>query len=59
MPPTEIPDMVTLAIFSDLEGNVVGMIKGRTGVGLLDCRRARIYHLGNAGSDVPVLWAIW
>ena len=28
MPPTEIPDIVTLAIFSDLEGNVVGMVKG-------------------------------
>ena len=27
MPPTEIPDMVTLAKFSDLEGNIIGLIK--------------------------------
>ena len=28
MPPTEIPDVVTLAMFSDPEGNVIGMVKG-------------------------------
>ncbi len=28
MPPTEIPDIVTLAMFSDPEGNLIGMIKG-------------------------------
>jgi hypothetical protein len=27
MPPTEIPDMVTLAMFTDPEGNVIGMVK--------------------------------
>ena len=28
MPPTTIPDMVTLAMFTDPEGNITGMIKG-------------------------------
>jgi predicted enzyme related to lactoylglutathione lyase len=28
MPPTEIPDAVTLAMFADPEGNVIGMVKG-------------------------------
>ena len=28
MPPTEIPDVVTLAMFADPEGNVIGMVKG-------------------------------
>ena len=28
MPPTEIPDAVTLALFSDLEGNLIGLIRG-------------------------------
>lgn len=28
MPPTEIPDAVTSALFADPEGNVIGMIKG-------------------------------
>ena len=28
MPPTEIPGMVTMALFSDPEGNVVGLVKG-------------------------------
>ena len=28
MPPTEIPNAVTLAMFSDPEGNIIGMIKG-------------------------------
>ncbi len=28
MPPLEIPDMVTFALFADPEGNVVGMIQG-------------------------------
>jgi predicted enzyme related to lactoylglutathione lyase len=28
MPPTEIPGAVTMAMFSDPEGNVMGMIKG-------------------------------
>lgn len=28
MPPTEIPDAVTLAMFSDPEGNIIGMVKG-------------------------------
>ncbi len=28
VPPTEIPGVVTLAMFSDPEGNVVGMVKG-------------------------------
>ncbi len=27
MPPTEIPNMVTLAMFSDLDGNVIGLVK--------------------------------
>ena len=27
MPPTEIPDMVTLAMFTDPEGNITGMVK--------------------------------
>ena len=27
MAPTEIPDMVTLAMFSDPEGNIIGLIK--------------------------------
>ena len=28
MPPTEIPDVVTLAMFADPEGNVIGMVNG-------------------------------
>ena len=28
MPPMEIPGVVTLALFADPEGNVVGMVKG-------------------------------
>ena len=28
MPPTEIPDTVTLAMFTDPEGTVVGLVKG-------------------------------
>lgn len=28
VPPTEIPDYVTFAMFSDLDGHVVGIIKG-------------------------------
>ena len=28
MPPTEIPDMVTFALFADPEGNRIGLIKG-------------------------------
>lgn len=28
VPPTEIPDVVTFALFSDPEGNVIGMVKG-------------------------------
>jgi predicted enzyme related to lactoylglutathione lyase len=28
MPPTEIPGEVTLAMFADPEGNVIGLIKG-------------------------------
>ena len=28
LPPTEIPDAVTLAMFSDPEGNMIGLIKG-------------------------------
>ncbi|MCZ6529731.1 MAG: VOC family protein [Chloroflexi bacterium] len=28
MPPTEIPDQVTFALFADPQGNVVGMVKG-------------------------------
>ncbi len=28
MPVTEIPDMVTFALFADPEGNVVGLVKG-------------------------------
>ena len=28
MPPTEIPNMVTLAMFSDPEGNITGLVKG-------------------------------
>lgn len=28
MPPTEIPDMVTFALFTDPEGHVVGLVKG-------------------------------
>ena len=28
MPPTEIPDVVTIAIFSDPEGNTIGLVKG-------------------------------
>lgn len=28
VPPTEIPNMVTFALFSDPEGNVVGLVKG-------------------------------
>lgn len=27
MPPTEIPDVVTLAMFADPDGNVIGLIK--------------------------------
>ena len=27
MPPTEIPNVVTLAMFSDPEGNIIGMVK--------------------------------
>ncbi len=27
LPPTEIPDMVTLAMFTDPEGNMMGLIK--------------------------------
>ena len=27
MPPTDIPDMVTFALFSDPEGNVIGIVK--------------------------------
>ncbi len=27
MPPTVIPDMITLAMFSDPEGNIIGMVK--------------------------------
>ena len=27
MPPTEIPDQVTMALFTDPEGNVIGMVK--------------------------------
>ncbi len=27
MPPTEIPDAVTMALFSDPEGNIVGLVK--------------------------------
>jgi hypothetical protein len=28
MPPTEIPDLVTFAQFSDPEGNIIGLVKG-------------------------------
>jgi len=28
MPPTEIPDQVTFALFADPQGNVIGMVKG-------------------------------
>ena len=28
LPPMEIPDTVTLAMFSDPEGNLIGLIKG-------------------------------
>jgi predicted enzyme related to lactoylglutathione lyase len=28
MPPTEIPGVVTLAMFADPEGNVIGLTKG-------------------------------
>ncbi|MDZ7343701.1 MAG: VOC family protein [candidate division KSB1 bacterium] len=28
VPPTEIPNMVTFAMFSDPEGNMVGLVKG-------------------------------
>lgn len=28
MPPTEIPDAVTMAMFSDPDGNLVGLVKG-------------------------------
>ena len=28
MPPTEITDDVTIALFSDLEGNTIGLLKG-------------------------------
>lgn len=28
MPPTEIPNMVTFALFSDPDGNVIGLVKG-------------------------------
>jgi predicted enzyme related to lactoylglutathione lyase len=28
MPPTELPGVVTMAMFADLEGNPVGLIKG-------------------------------
>ena len=28
LPPTEIPDTVTLAMFTDPEGNMIGLIKG-------------------------------
>ena len=27
MPPTEIPDVVTMALFSDPEGNIIGLVK--------------------------------
>lgn len=27
MPPTEVPDMVTFAMFSDPDGNVIGLVK--------------------------------
>lgn len=27
MPPTEIPDMVTIALFADPEGNMIGLVK--------------------------------
>lgn len=29
MPPTEIPDTVTIAMFSDPENNVIGLLKGQ------------------------------
>jgi predicted enzyme related to lactoylglutathione lyase len=28
MPPTEIPNVVTIAMFQDPEGNVIGLLKG-------------------------------
>ncbi len=28
LPPTEIPDTVTLAMFTDPEGNLIGLVKG-------------------------------
>ena len=28
MPPTQVPDQVTFALFADPQGNVVGMVKG-------------------------------
>ena len=28
MPPTEIPDVVSIALFSDPEGNTIGLVKG-------------------------------
>ena len=28
MPPTEIPNVVTLAMFADPDGNAIGLIKG-------------------------------
>ena len=31
MPVTEVPGIVTLALFSDLEGNVVGVVKAQQG----------------------------
>ena len=30
MPPTEIPDMVTMAQFTDPEGNIVGLVKSES-----------------------------
>jgi predicted enzyme related to lactoylglutathione lyase len=31
MPPTEIPNTVTMALFSDLDGNLIGMVKEGSG----------------------------
>ena len=28
MPPTEIPDYVTIALFADPHGNTIGLVKG-------------------------------
>ncbi len=30
MPPTEIPNMVTFAMFNDPEGNMIGLVKGQS-----------------------------